>query len=387
MIKDSTKIPQEEVKKDKETTMEKLITSTKARQIPKVDELVEGRVISVGKNEVLIDIEGLTCGVVRGHELQDESGEYSNLKKGDEIQATVLDLENEKGMMELSFKIAGHQKAWKRLEELQKSKEVVAVKVLEANKGGLIVKLDQVFGFLPVSQLSQEHYPRIEGGNKQRILEHLKKFIGSSLQVKVISVDKEEEKLIVSEKAAVALKKEEKLKKYKKGEVIEGRVTNVTDFGVFVEFGERIEGLVHISEIAWQRISDLRDLFKKGEIIKAQIISIEGDKVSLSIKRLQKDPWEKVALKYEVGEVVPGKVMKLENYNAFVEIEPGIEGIVPFTELEDQGVKEPKKTLEKEKSYQFIIKNFEPERHRLRLSMKDIREIEELKREKTKEQK
>ena len=182
--------------------MQALLESNQAAQVPKVSDLVEGVVISIGKREVKLDIPGFTTGVVRGRELIDESGEYSNLKVGDRASATVLEFENERGELELSFRFAGHQKAWGKLEELRTKGEIVHVTVQDANKGGLMVKLGQIPGFLPVSQLAVEHYPRVEGGDKNRILELLKQFAGQKLAVKVITVNEADEKLIVSERAA-----------------------------------------------------------------------------------------------------------------------------------------------------------------------------------------
>ena len=201
--------------------MDELLLKGESRSVPKIGELVEGTIITVAKNEVHLDIDGLTTGVVRGKEIYDESGEYSEVKSGDRVSATVLEIENESGQMELSFRYAGHQKAWGRLEQLLKSQEVTEAKIIDANKGGLMVKLGNVMGFLPVSQLTTENYPRVEGGDKNKILSALKKFTGTIFKVKVIDINENEEKLIVSEKAAWEEKQNKSLAKYKVGDVIE----------------------------------------------------------------------------------------------------------------------------------------------------------------------
>src|SRR3989338_10511529 len=202
--------------------MDELLNADGAAPIPKTGEIVNARVIAVAKGEVILDLDGFTTGVVRGKELTDESGEFSHLQVGDVVQATVLELENELGMMELSFRSAGHRKAWGHLEDLRKSGEVVEVRVMDANKGGLIVTLGRVTGFLPVSQLTFEHYPRVEGGNKQKILERLRPYMGQPFKVKVIDVKPLEEKLIVSEKAAALTERISSLQGLKGGMTVEG---------------------------------------------------------------------------------------------------------------------------------------------------------------------
>ena len=249
------------------SVMEELLATSDTVAIPKIGDMVEGEVISVGRNEILLDIDGVSTGIVRGRELYDESGEYSRLSVGDTVQAMVIDLENERGLLELSFRIAGHQKACERLEEMKEKGEVVQVQVVDVNKGGLIVQLGHVYGFLPVSQLAPEHYPRVEGGDKQKILERLQDFIGKEFSVKVIDVSEAEEKLIVSERATLDEDLKKRLKGKNLGDVIEGKVTSVVDFGIFVEVEKGIEGLVHISELSWQRVDHPSNIAKVGDTV------------------------------------------------------------------------------------------------------------------------
>ena len=170
--------------------------------LPRVGDLIKGKVISVSKSAVHMDIAGIATGVVRGKELIDESGDFSDLKLEEEAQATVMELENENGEIELSFRAAGHQKAWENLQKIMESVEIIQVPVTEANRGGLMVRVGRIDGFLPVSQLIPEHYPRVEGGDKNKILEILKNLIGKKLKVKLINVDESDNKLILSEKSA-----------------------------------------------------------------------------------------------------------------------------------------------------------------------------------------
>lgn len=344
------------------------------RVFPKVGEIVEGTVISFSKAESHLDIDGITTGVVRGPELYDESGEFSDLQPGERVQATVLELENENGEMELSFREAGHRKAWGQLDTMLRTGEIVEAKIVDANKGGLLVRVGRVNGFLPVSQLIPEHYPRVEGGDRNKILERLQGYVGKSFNVKVIDIQEEENKLIVSEKAAWEEQKRESLSKYNVGDVLEGTVTGVVNFGAFVEFGDGFEGLVHISEMAWQRIEDPRDFVKVGDKTKVQIIQMEGSKISLSMKRFLEDPWKKAAERYTVGQVVKGTVLKLNPFGAFVELDSQIHGLAHISELSKKMVKDPSDVVKVGDTAEFKIISIEPNEHRLGLSIKALYE-------------
>lgn len=350
--------------------MDTLLSQEGALKIPKIGDLVTGTIISISKNEIYLDLAGLTTGVIRGREVYDESSDSADLKIGDKATATVIGLDNENGYMELSFREAGHKKAWDQLEAMYKEGKIIEAKVTDANKGGLMIKLGNVMGFLPVSQLSIEHYPRIEGGDKNKILVHLKSFVNQNLRAKIIDINEKEEKLIVSEKAAWDDKQKKAVSKHKVGDKVKGKVTGVVDFGAFVEFGENLEGLVHISELAWQRIDNPRDIIKVGDIVEAEIIEIEDTKVSLSLKKLQKDPWLEVAAKYKVGQKVHGTVLKVNPFGAFVELDNDIHGLVHISELSDKKIATPKDVVTVGKDYEFTILSIEPNNHRLGLSLK-----------------
>lgn len=350
--------------------MDKLLQDESLPRLPKVSDIVEGKVLSVAKNEVILDIEGITTGVVRGREILDESGVSSNIKPGDTVMATVLELENENGQMELSFRSAGHQKAWDELQRLLESGEIVDVEVFDANRGGLMVKVGRIEGFLPVSQLTAEHYPRVEGGDKGRILELLQKYMGQKFRVKVIDVNEADDKLIVSEKAAWAKEQAAIVSGYKVNDTIDGTVTGVVDFGAFVEFGEHLEGLIHISEIAWQRVDNPRDILKIGDKVKAMIIGIDGTKISLSLKRLTDDPWKTAVERYTIGQIVSGKVLKLNPFGAFVELDPQIHGLAHISELSKKSIHSPAEAVKEGETRQFKIISIEPNSHRLGLSIK-----------------
>lgn len=351
-------------------------------QIPQVGDIVVGAVLSASKAEVRLDIGGITIGVVRGRELYHEADEYADLKPGDEIEATVVEEENENGELELSFRRAGEEKAWSTLFDAYENKKIIKVKITDANKGGLLASYRQISGFLPVSQLAPENYPRVSGGDKSKILSKLKSYIGSEFEVKVMNLDRKEEKVIVSEKDAWQEKQKDIITKHKIGDVVEGEITAITDFGVFVSFGENLEGLIHISELAWQRIDDPADLFKTGDKIKAEIISIDGSKIFLSAKKLLGDPWKDVAEKYKEGQVVSGTILKVNPFGLFVELDRDIHGLAHITQLgltPGQKISDGFKPGEKQK---FTIVSIEPKEHRLGLMIKKEAEEDAKKTEK-----
>lgn len=355
------------------TEFERLLEESGMTAIPKVGDVVAGTVISFAKNEVRIDIPGFKTGVVRGREIFSESAEVAALKPGDEVEATVLALENEHGNLELSFRSAGHRKAWDAILTAHKAGAALEVTIVEANKGGLMVRVNHMMGFLPVSQLAPEHYPRVTGGDKSKILEKLKSFVGQSLKVKVLDANEANEKLIVSEKAVWEDEQAAVIAKYKVGDVVEGTVTALTDFGAFVKF-DTLEGLVHISEIAWQRIDHPRDVLTVGQEVKCQVIGIQGSKIFLSMKKLIDDPWKNVGDKYHVGQIVRGKIIKANPFGFFVELDPDIHGLAHVSELSHKPVKDPLEVAKVGEEKTFKIVSIEPESHRLGLSLKALEE-------------
>lgn len=357
---------------EESSVMEQLLASKQGFLMPKVGDTVVGKIIGASKNEVHIDIGGVTAGVIRGPEVEDSLGTTDNIKIGDEVSAVVIDLENEMGEIELSFKQASQTKAWQKVTDLMRSGEVVQAEIMDANRGGLMVKVGRMVGFLPVSQLSPEHYPRVEGGDKGKILEILNSYVGMLMPVKVIDVDEAEQKVIVSSKDAWAEKEKDKLTKYKVGDVVEGKVSGVVDFGAFVEFGDGLEGLIHISELAWQRIDDPKTVIKKGDAVKAQVIQVEGTKISLSLKRLQNDPWLKALEKYKVGDVVKGKVLKVNPFGVFVELDKDIHGLCHVSELTSKKIADPREIVKDGDMKEFKVISVEPNDHRLGLSMKAL---------------
>ncbi len=348
---------------------------------PKEGDVVEGKVIEIGSNAVYLDLGIFGTGIVLGKEIKDGLGTTDKLKIGDTVSATITDIENEEGYIELSVREASIERAWQDLEQKQMKEEIFSTKILDANKGGLIVEVNGITGFLPVSQLSNEHYPRVEEGEKSKILEKLRSYIGTEMQVKVIDTDRENEKLIVSEKAAYSAEEKKAVSELKTGDIIEGEVSGVVDFGAFVKFfppsksdskreEDKLEGLVHISELAWQLIDNPRDIIKTGDKVKAKIIGIDDTRVSLSIKALEKDPWTSAEEKYQAGKTYKGEVRKINHFGAFVYLDNDIHGLAHVSELLEQN---PGKNIEDiiqvGQTYKWKILSIEPKEHRMGLAL------------------
>ena len=358
-----------EDKKTEEMSEFALLLEKDNIKIPQVGDIVKGKVVAASKSEVMLDIDGVLMGIVRGPELYNEVEEFSSLKPGDEIEAAVIDEENENGELELSFRLVGQEKAWKKLRQAFKDKTTVKVKIADANKGGLLSRYCQIDGFLPVSQLAPENYPRISGGDKSKILEKLKSFVGSEFEVTVITLSEEDNKVIFSEKDVWNKKQKPALDKYKVGLQVEGKITAITNFGVFVTFGENIEGLVHISELAWQRIDSPSEMYKVGDKIKAEIISIDGAKVFLSAKKLMIDPWLEASSKYKAGQIVPGTILKINPFGLFVKLDEEIHGLAHVSLLNIAAKDKITDLYQPGEERNFEVVSISPSEHRLGLKL------------------
>lgn len=364
------------------SAMENLITENELR-FPEAGDVIQGSIIEASSNAIYVDLEAFGTGIVLGREIKDGMG-TGKLKVGDQISATVMDLENEDGYIELSIREASYEKAWEDLERKRDDQEKVSTKVVSANKGGLLIEANGISGFLPVSQLSSKNYPRVEDGDKNKILTLLKKLVGQELEVRILDVDRETQKLIVSEKAAQKEKDQRVISGLKKGDVVEGEISGVVDFGAFVKFfppvkdtaglteEDKLEGLVHISELAWQLIENPRDVVKVSNKVKAKIIGIDDNKISLSIRALETDPWSEVEMIYKVGDVVKGTVHKINHFGAFVYLNRDIHGLAHISEMSELY---PGKNLEEiiqiGKEFDWKILSIEPKEHRMGLVLAD----------------
>lgn len=371
--------------KTAKSEMEKLLDKEiKTLKVPELGDILKGTVISSTKNEVHVDISSIGTGVIRGKELFDDFGTYERLKVGDKVTASVIEVDNEDGEVELSFRKAGREKAWDTLKKLMDNRDTVTIRIHEVNKGGLMAQFNGITGFLPVSQLDVEHYPRVEKGDKNLILEKLMEYTGKEFKVKIIDADQEENKLIFSEKEARKDEHSELLSKFEVGDVVSGVISGTVDFGAFIRF-ENLEGLIHISELAWQRIDDPGDIVHPGQKVKAQIISVDDGRISLSIKRLNQDPWRDAIAKYKIGNIIEGEVIKITTFGAFIQLDNDIHGLVHISELSSGLVRDPHEIISVGEKRKFKILSIEPNEHRLGLSLKAVEEPDKKPEKETKE--
>lgn len=336
---------------------------------PREGDLVEGRVSAIGRARVYIEIPPFGTGLIYGREFMNARDILRKVSVGDTIAAKVVTSGNEDGYIELSLKEARQALIWSDAEDAVKKQTIMHLPVREANKGGLILEWQGIQGFLPASQLSAEHYPRVEDGDKDKILSALNDLIGKSLSVIMITADQKEGKLIFSEKGPQEKEeKEEKVSRYTVGDVLPGTVTGAVDFGIFVKLEEGLEGLVHISELDWGLVEDTRALYKVGDKVKVKVIEVKDDKISLSIKQLKENPWVSASKKYKKDMEVPGVVIKYNKHGALASIEEGVAGLVHISEFASE--EELRKTLSLGQSYNFTITLFEPKDQRMTLSFK-----------------
>ncbi|MDP3982132.1 MAG: S1 RNA-binding domain-containing protein [bacterium] len=336
----------------------------------KEGDIVEGTVIGIGRSALYLDLGPQGTGIIYGKAFMEEKDALKDITVGNTLSMKIVSLENDDGYIELSFREAGRQMAWAKLRELKDSGDMVTVSVQGANKGGLLSELFGVQAFLPVSQLSPDHYPKVEGGDTSRILKALQDFIGQDLAVQVLDFNKEEEKVILSERSKEKGRIQELASQYALGDVVEGEVTGVVDFGAFMKFGkedEAIEGLIHISEIDWQIIDNPSEFLKQGDRVQAKIIDIAQGKISLSLKALKEDPWKLIVEKYKKEDIVKGNVTKLNPFGAFVEIEPKIQGLCHISEFGTRETMESK--LNPGEEYSFQILEITPAEHRMSLRL------------------
>ena len=333
----------------------------------KIGDIAGGTIVGAGQSTIYIDLGPIGTGIIFGREFYQAKTELKKMQIGDKVFSKIVDLENEDGYIELSLSEAGKEIGWDKLRKIKENDEIIKVKILGANKGGLIAEVESIQGFLPVSQLAPEHYPRVEGADKTKILQKLQQLIGSDLEVKIFDVNPQEEKLIFSEKATDTEKLKEILKNYKMDDVVEGEITGVVDFGAFMKFGD-LEGLIHISELDWQLIENPSEIVKVGEKVKVKIIEITGDgRVSLSLKALKKDPWVGIEEKYKKGDEIKGEVTKFNIFGAFVEIGPKIQGLCHISEFGTKAKME--ESLQVGKNYKFQILQIDPAEHRMTLKL------------------
>lgn len=337
----------------------------KAPEPPKPGDIVEGPVLALDRARLYIDLPPFGTGVIYGREYMNAREVIKRTNIGDIVAAKVVATDTKDGYIELSLKEARQAIVWAEAEEALKNKTPFELLVKEANKGGLMLEWQGLSGFLPASQLKAEHYPRVTDGDKDKILDELRKLVGTKLPVTIISATPKEGKLIFSEKGADDKEKKELIATYQVGDVVMGEVTGMVDFGAFIKLEEGLEGLVHISEIDWGLVDDPRHFFKVGDKVKVKIIDIKDGKVSLSVKQLKENPWQIVAGKYNKGDKVEGVVIKFNKHGALASIEEGIAGLVHISEFGSE--EKLRQHLELGHRYPFTISVFDPKEMRMAL--------------------
>ena len=334
--------------------------------LPKPGSILGGTIINISKANVIVDLGPIGIGMVYPGEFYDNPDRMKTLKAGDTVSAMLIELENDEGYRELSLKAAQVTTAWQDIKDKKESGEVIDTQIVNINKGGLIVEVSGVQGFLPLSQLSGEHYPKVDGGDTTKIVQALQKFKGLTFKVKILDFNEAENKLIVSERAIQEEVAKEELSKLTLGGIVEGTITEVTDFGAFVKLSDTLDGLIHSSEIDWKFIDDPREILHIGDTVSAKIISLDGGRVSLSLKALKDDPWVTIDSMYQVGQKVRGKISKIRNSGAFVELAGNIIGFIPLAELNGQT---PQEALVANQEYDMAILNIDAKEHKLTLTL------------------
>jgi len=335
---------------------------------PREENVVEATFIKKLPRKAYFDMGRFGTGIVFGVELQNAKEAVRNLKPGDKLQAKIVALDGEEGLIELSLAEAGKQKLWQQVKELAESGETAKAKIIGANAGGLMAAIQgELRAFLPVSQLSLEHYPKVQDGDRQKIAEELKKFVGQELTVKIIDVNPRANKIIVSEREVLSANVKELLAGYAIGQVVDCTVSGAADFGVFVRFTDnpQIEGMIHISELDYKLIENPKDLVSLNQALKAKIIDIKEGRVFLSLKALKEDPWLKIGDLFKIGDTVQGRVHKFNPFGAVVAIEGDFQGMVHISEFGGQD--EMKQALQVGETYPFVIDTIKPEEKRITL--------------------
>lgn len=353
--------------------MDELLNSSGDFVLPAPGVLVEGVVAAIWRNKIMVDLGGVATGIIAGQETLDSSGTIESLNVGDKVSAYVLEEENDDGLVVLSLRKASQQKTWDKFIIAYQSGEAITVTANEANKGGLLLNIDGIKGFIPVSQLAPLHYPRVNGADSARILARLQKLIGVPLLVKIINLDKEGGKLILSERAAEEEERKRSMDKLEVGQKVKGKISGIVNFGIFVTF-EGLEGLVHISEIAWGHVKDPNDYGKLGDEVEVLVIGKDSDKISLSMKRLVPDPWIEATKKYKVGTVVDGEINRITPFGAFVKLDNEINGLIHVSEISSENISDPGEVLKVGDKIQAKIIAIDPDEHRVGLSINAMKE-------------
>jgi small subunit ribosomal protein S1 len=329
-------------------------------------DVVTGKVISVSDNEVLVNIGFISDGVIINSELSGdpEVSAKEKLNIGDEISVYVVKVNSGEGTVVLSQKRAEAIKSWDIIESAVESKEVFEVEVKEAVKGGVVAWIKGIRAFIPASQISVS------------FVKDLNEFVGKTLEVKVIEVDKEKNRVILSRKVIEQVdlekKKKETWNSLVKGEKVTGTVTRIAKFGAFVDLGG-VDGLIHITQLSWERVKNVEDVVSVGDSVEVYILDLDQEKgkISLSLKDVKENPWKKASQDLKEGEILDGKIMKLAKFGAFVQIKPGVEGLVHISEISEERIADPSEKVSIGDKVKVKVLGIDRESNRISLSIKE----------------
>ena len=351
---------------------EELFKASPEIKYPKIGEVITWTVEKVEKWNVLVNVNNQFSGLVVKKEVGNTI-DSAELEKGQVIDIMVLGDSIEKGLLILSLKRASQIKNLSNLTKYNETEEIISVKPTEANKWGLLVDIDGLKGFIPVSQLTPVHYPRVEGADPEKILAHLEALVGLDFKVRVINVDEAGKKIIFSEKAAIQEMRGKALEKLKEGDIVEGIVSGILSYGLFVTF-DGLEGLVHVSEIDWGHVTDPSKFAKVGMKVKVKVIGLDSDKISLSIKRLKENPWDVLSKKCKLSDIVEAPISRISQFGAFMDLDGGIQGLIHLSEISHGVVNDIRDFVKVGEIVQAKIINFEPKKKRIGLSLKALQE-------------
>lgn len=347
---------------------------------PKRDQLVSGRIAAISDREILIDLGAKSEGIVPGKDIEKLPRDFrAGLSVGMEVDARVISPEDRNGNIVLSLSSAINEKDWRFAEELHAKQEAHESQVAGFNKGGVIVKVGRLRGFVPASQLSLSHQ-RMMGDESQPPEQRYQKLVGQKTYVKVIEIDRERNRLILSERAAAkearAAQKDRLLNEIEIGSVVEGEVSSIKDFGVFVDLGGA-DGMIHLSELSHHRVKHPSEVVKEGDNVTVKVISIDRDsgRIGLSLKSMQTDPWAELDKRYKPGQLVEAEVIKVHpKHGAFARLkdDEAIEGLIPLSELSDKPVNSPREVVREGQIVTLRVMRVEPEQRRIALSLKRV---------------
>jgi len=361
---------------DNAKAMAELLENAYTFRMPNRGDILEGTVVKIDPDQILVDIGFKSEGVVPGAELERIKPE--TIKVGDQVLVYVVNPEDKSGNVVLSLIRAQLERDWRNAEKLFESGEIFEATVSGYNRGGLIVRLGKVRGFVPASQLSSA----TREGNEEVQSDDLAKLVGQKLKLKIIELDRGRNRLILSERAAIRewrrQQKERLLAELQEGDIVRGAVSSLCDFGAFVDLGGA-DGLIHLSELSWGRVSHPSEVLKVGDEVEVYVLKVDRKerRIGLSLKRLQPDPWSQVEEKYSIGQLVEGTITKLTNFGAFARLKDDeIEGLIHISELSDERVTHPKEVVKEGDVLTLRIIRIDPERRRMGLSLRKVASAE-----------